>query len=86
MSDLTTLCSAMTVRSMILVCRALLSSSVLWRTLRWELMADMILHKKTNKILQKIIQKNMLVKSGYLGRITAVQRTFAKIRTENITI
>jgi hypothetical protein len=49
-------------------------------------MADMILHKKTNKILQKIIQKNMLVKSGYLGRITAVQRTFAKIRTENITI
>jgi hypothetical protein len=77
MSDLTTLRSAMIMRSMILVCRALLSSSVLWRTLRWELMADMFLHKKTNKILQK----NMLVRSGYLGKITAVQRTFAKIRT-----
>jgi hypothetical protein len=57
MSDLTTLRFAMTVQSMILVCRALLSSFVLWRTLCWELMADMILHKKTNKILQKIIQK-----------------------------
>jgi hypothetical protein len=40
-------------RSMILVWSALLSSSVLWRTLRWELIADMILHNETNKILPK---------------------------------
>jgi len=32
-----TLRSAMIVRSMILACSALLSSSVLWRTLHWEL-------------------------------------------------
>jgi hypothetical protein len=58
MSDRTTLRSAMTVRSMILVWNAFLSSSVLWRTLRWELIADMILHKETHKILQKIVQKD----------------------------
>jgi len=58
MSDRTTLRSAMTVRSMILVWNAFLSSSVLWRTLRWELIADMILHKETNKILPKIVQKD----------------------------
>jgi hypothetical protein len=57
MSDQTTLRSAMTVQSIILVCRALLSSSVLWRTLCWELTVDMILQKETNKILPRIIQK-----------------------------
>jgi hypothetical protein len=58
MSDRTTLRSTMTVRSMILVWSTLLSSSVLWRTLSWELIADMILHKETNKILPKIVQKD----------------------------
>jgi hypothetical protein len=53
---------------MILVYRELLSSSVLWRNLRWEMMADMILNKKKKKKDQqgfaKIIQKkNMLVRS-----------------------
>jgi len=43
MSDQTTLRSAMTVRSMILAFSALLSSSVLWQTLHWELIADMML-------------------------------------------
>jgi len=57
MSDRTTLRSTMTMRSMILVCRALLSSSVLWLTLRWELTADMILQKETNRILPRIIQE-----------------------------
>jgi hypothetical protein len=79
MSDRTTLRSAMTVRSMILVCRALLSSSVLWRTLRWELTADMILQKETNKILPRII-KNILVRSQKFSRVTAVQRTILKNR------
>jgi hypothetical protein len=58
MSDQTTLRSAMTMRSMILFWSALFSSSVLWWTLRWELIADMILHKETNKILPKIVQKD----------------------------
>jgi len=54
MSDRTTLRSTMIVRSMILACSALLSSSILWRTLRWELIVDMMLQKKeTNKICQK---------------------------------
>jgi hypothetical protein len=57
MLDRTTLRSAMTVQSMILACSALLSSPVLWRTLRWELTADMILQQETNKNLPKIIQK-----------------------------
>jgi hypothetical protein len=47
----------MTVRSMILACSALLYSSVIWRTLRLELTADMILQQETNKNLPKIIQK-----------------------------
>jgi len=63
MSDQTTLLSAITVRSMILVWSALLSSSVLWRILRWELIAYMILQNETNKILPKIIQKKNLVRS-----------------------
>jgi hypothetical protein len=58
MSDQTTLRSAMTVRSMILVWSVLLSSSVLWQTLRWELIADMIPYKEINKILPKIVQKD----------------------------
>jgi hypothetical protein len=57
-SDPTTLRSAITVRSMILVWSALLSSSVLWRTQHWELITDMILHNETNRILPKIVQKD----------------------------
>jgi hypothetical protein len=43
MSARTTFRSAMTLRSMILAWTALCSSSVLCRTLLWELIADMIL-------------------------------------------
>jgi len=42
---------------MILAWKALCSSSVLWRTRRWELMADMIMQKNQQDILPKIIQK-----------------------------
>jgi hypothetical protein len=71
---------------MILAWKALCSSSVLWRTQRWELMADMILQENQQDFLPKIIQKkNILVSVIKFGRITAVARTFVK-KTENITI
>jgi hypothetical protein len=64
---------------MILAWSALLSSSVLWRTLRWELTADMILHKKTNKILQKNNPKKIcLLGHGKIGQNNDSSKDFCK--------
>jgi hypothetical protein len=49
-SDRTTFLSAMTGRSIILALRAALSPSVLYRTLRCGLHADMILQKKPIRV------------------------------------
>jgi len=47
---------------MILAWTALLSSSVLYRTLRWELIADMMLQKSQQEFCQKqIIQKKIFL-------------------------
>jgi len=63
MSVQTTFHSAMTLWSMILAWTALLSSSVLCQTLRWERIADMMLQKSQQEFCQKqIIQKNILVR------------------------
>jgi hypothetical protein len=49
MSDRTTFLSAMTVRSIVLALRAVLSPSVLWQTLRCGLPADMVLQKRPTR-------------------------------------
>jgi hypothetical protein len=56
-SDQTTFRLAMFGRSIILALRVTLSPSVLWRTLRCGLLADMILQKKPTRFAKKIIQK-----------------------------
>jgi hypothetical protein len=88
MSERTTFRSAMTGWSMILARRAALSPSVLWRTLRGGLPADMILQKKPTRFAKKKKNpkmfllghksKNVLVRSQKLGIITAVKMTFSK--------
>jgi hypothetical protein len=79
MSDQTTFLSAITGRSIILALRAALSPSVLYRTMRCGLLADMILQKKPTRFA-KDNPKNILVSEYRKSSIiTAVKKTFPKI-------
>jgi hypothetical protein len=72
---------------MILAWNALCSSSVLWRTLHWELIADMILQKNQQEFLPKNNpQKNILVRVTKIWQKNSSKKTFLKIKTKNITI
>jgi len=63
---------------MILALKALSSSFVLWRTQRWELMADMILQKNQQEFLPKIIQKNILVSVIKIWQYNSSNKDFCK--------
>jgi hypothetical protein len=72
---------------MILTWNALYSSTVLWWTLRWELIVDMILQKNQQEFLPKYNpQKNILVRVTKIWQNNSSKKDFGKIRIENIII
>jgi len=73
MSERITFLSAIIGRSMILALRAALSPSVLWRTLRCGLPADMILQKRPTRFAKNNPKIFLL---GHIKIITAVKRLF----------
>jgi hypothetical protein len=79
MSARTKFRSARTLRSMILAWNVLCSSSVLWWTLRWELITDMILQKNQQEFLPKIIhKKNILVRVTKIWQNNSSKKDFCK--------
>jgi hypothetical protein len=86
MSKQTTFRSAMTGRSMILILIAALSPSVLWRTLRCGLPADMIMQKRQTRFSKSNNLKIFLLGHKNLSIITAVKRTVLKVQTKNIKL
>jgi len=81
-----TFLSAITGQSMILARRAALSPSVLWRTLRCELPADMILQKRPTRFAKNNPKIFLLGHKNFFGIIKAVKGTCPKIETKNITM
>jgi hypothetical protein len=81
MSNRTTFLSVMTVRSIILALRAVLSPSVLWWTLRYGLPADMVLQKKPTRFAKKNNPKVFLLGHKNLSIITAVNGTCLQVQT-----
>jgi len=79
MSDRTTFLSAMTVQSIILALRAVLSPSILWRTLHCGLPADMVLQKRPTRFAKTNNPKVFLLGHKNLSIITAVKMTFSQI-------
>jgi hypothetical protein len=79
MSERTTFRSAMTGRSMILILIAALSPSVLWRTLRWGLPANMILQKRPTRFAKTNNPKIFLLGHKNWSIITAVKMTVLKL-------
>jgi hypothetical protein len=71
---------------MILILIAALSPSVLWRTLRCGLPADMILQKRPIRFAKNNNPKIFLLGHKKMDIITAVKKTFPKIQTENIKL